>query len=354
VTEIRPFEEADLPRVADLLAVAFPTSYGPAGWERFLRVTLLESPWPDSELPSLVACDDDGTAFGFIGTNVRRATFEGRPIRLAYTAHLALAPGSGRAPFGAFLLRRALEGPQDATITDTANETVLRVWESLNGRLEPLRSLSWMHVLRPLAWMARGGAAAARRTGVRALLPVVAVPLRPMLPRAVAPRTWSRTDSRNAEPLEASTFLRHLDDVAPVARLRLAYDADFLEWLFDAIGRAEGDRATVLRRVVRRDGRVLGWWICRVQDGGVGRVVQVMCRPRDGEEVLADLFAGAAGQGVVVLSGRVEPHLAEALRHHGCVMGPGNRHLVHAREPDLLDALCVSSGLSVFDGEWWY
>jgi hypothetical protein len=354
VIDIRPFEDADLPRVADLLAAALPSAYGPAGWERFLRVTLLQSPWPDSDLPSLVACDEDATVFGFIGTNVRHATFDGGPIRLAYTAHLALAPGSRRSPVGAFLLRRALEGPQDATITDTANETVLQVWESLGGRLEPLRSLSWMHVLRPLAWMARGGAAAARRTGVSALLPVVAVPLRPILPRAVVPPTWSRTDSGSAEPLEASTFLHHLDDVAPPARLRLAYDAEFLEWLFDALSRAEGDSAPVLRRLVRRDGRVLGWWICRVQRGGVGRVVQVMCRPRDGDEVLADLFAGAAGQGVVVLSGRVEPHLAEALRHHGCVIGPGNRHLVHARDPGVLEALFTSSGLSVFDGEWWY
>ena len=317
-------------------------------------MTLLESPWPDSEIPSLVACDDDGTVFGFIGTNVRRATFDGRPIRLACTAHLALAPDSRRTPVGVFLLRRVLVGPQDATITDTANEAVRRIWESLGGRAEPLRCLAWMHVLRPLAWMARAGTAAARRTGVHALLPVVAVPLRPILPRAVAPPTWSRTNSRSAEPLETSTLLHHLDHVAPPARLRLAYDAEFLEWLFDALGRAAGDGATVLRRVVRRDGRVLGWWVCRVQHGGVGRVMQVMCRRRDGEEVLADLFAGAARQGVVVLSGRVEPHLAEALRHHGCVIGPGNRHLVHARDPGLLDALCTSSGLSVFDGEWWY
>ena len=354
MTEIRPFEDADLPRVADLLAAAFPTTYGPAGWERFLRVTLLESPWPDSEIPSLVACDDDGAVFGFIGTNVRRATFDGRPIRLAYTAHLALAPDSRRTPFGAFLLRRALEGPQDATITDTANETVL---PGLGvARRSPRAAALPLVDARPAPAGVDGPrrAAAARRTGVRALLPVVAVPLRPMLPRAVAPPTWSRTDSRSAEPLEASTFLRHLDDVAPPARLRLAYDAEFLEWLFDALGRAAGDGATVLRRVVRRDGRVLGWWVCRVQHGGVGRVMQVMCRRRDGEEVLADLFAGAAGQGVVVLSGRVEPHLAEALRHHGCVIGPGNRHLVHARDPGLLEALCTSSGLSVFDGEWWY
>ena len=82
-------------------------------------------------------------------------------------------------------------------------------------------------------------------------------------------------------------------------------------------------------------------------------MLQALCRPADAETVLGELFVVAAAQGAAVVTGRVEAHLAEALRHHRCVMGPGGRHMIHASDPDLLVAL-RSSGFTVLDGEWWY
>ena len=46
VTEIRPLQHADLPRVADLLATMFPV-WTAHVWQQFLRATLLENPWTD-------------------------------------------------------------------------------------------------------------------------------------------------------------------------------------------------------------------------------------------------------------------------------------------------------------------
>ena len=352
MTEIRPLDEGDLPRVADLLAAALPDSWPPQAWRRLLRSTLLESPSADPDLPSLVWCDDGGVLRGFIALNVRRATFDGRPVRLACSSHLAIDAESRGTPAGAFLLRAALQGAQDATFTDTAGPPVRALWESLGGRCEPLRSLQWMQVLRPARWFMRSGIAGAQRQRVRLLVPVSAVPLRPLLPSAIAPRTWRTTEPAPDGLLDVEAFVEHVDRTAPPARLRPRYDHDYVAWLFQELEAAADPSATVLRRLVRRRGRVVGWYVCRIDGRGGGRVLQVLCRPPDAEEVLADLFAAAAAQGAVVLAGRVEPHLSEALYRHDCVIGMANRHLVHAREPELLEAF-GSSSLTLLDGEWW-
>jgi hypothetical protein len=54
----------------------------------------------------------------------------------------------------------------------------------------------------------------------------------------------------------------------------------------------------------------------------------------------------------VSLAGRVERTSPSALHRHDCVLGMANRHLVHANEPELLEAF-GSSGLTILDGEWW-
>jgi hypothetical protein len=353
VTAVRPLRDADLPRVAALLAQAFPDSWSAQGWQRFLQATLVESPWADPALPSLVACSDDGTIGGFIAANVLRATFDGVPIRVACAAHLAVEPSSRGSMAGPLLLRALLRGSQDATITDTANATVRRIWQTLRGETDPLRSLAWMQPLGPMRWLGRAAAAAARRCNVRELLPVTALPLHALAPAKVVTPTWQDVPVPPVELLDASTYVAEAGSVTPRARIVPIRDAAYFAWLLGEVAATAGVGAEILHRVVRRRGRVVGWFVCRMDRSGTCRVLQVLCRPADAETVLGELFVVAAAQGAAVVTGRVEAHLGEALRHHRCVMGPGGRHMIHASDPDVLVAL-RSSGFTVLDGEWWY
>jgi hypothetical protein len=350
---IRPFQPADLPAVAELLASAFPVAWSAQTWSRMLSATLFESPWADSRFPSYVNQDAAAGITGFIAGNVLRAQADGHDITLICAAHLAVAPSTRGQAAGPFLLRTLLNGPQDATITDSAAPTVRRLWSALGGRTDPLRSLRWMQVVRPAAWVGRAAATVARGRSPHALVPVHAVPLRPLAPAAFATRTWSRTGAETQELLRVDDFVSHAPEVAPASRVRLTYDVDFVQWLFGEQQKLAGADVTVLRRIIRRRGRIVGWFLCEIGVDGVGRVLQVKCRQRDAEHLLGELFAGAAAEGAVVLSGRVEPHLADALHSHDCVIGKGNLHLLHAKDPVILEAL-ASSDLSVFDGEWWF
>ena len=60
-------------------------------WATSSQSTLLDSPWADPELPSLVAIDGNEIV-GMIGSNVRRMRFDDRPVRMVCSAHLLSHP----------------------------------------------------------------------------------------------------------------------------------------------------------------------------------------------------------------------------------------------------------------------
>src|SRR4051812_50177227 len=87
---IRPFERGDLGGVAALLRAHLVPA--PAtDLERFLTATLLEDPWADPELPSLVA-EQAGAVVGFIARQPRRLELDGEPLAAAVCSHLTVAP----------------------------------------------------------------------------------------------------------------------------------------------------------------------------------------------------------------------------------------------------------------------
>ena len=107
MTDIRPFERADVEGVLALLEARLPW------WthdESFLEQTLIDSPWADPELPSLVAVDDEGGILGFIGSQARRLKLDDRELRGICCAHLAVSSDPRAGPAGALLLRRLLSG----------------------------------------------------------------------------------------------------------------------------------------------------------------------------------------------------------------------------------------------------
>src|SRR5688572_32892498 len=132
---IRPFRRSDLPAVAELyesVARSGKREPPPHLADYFAR-TFFDCPWTDAEIPSLVYQDERGGLLGFLGSHVRRARLDGRLIRVAYGSQLVVDPQARARAVGAMLFRTHLQGPQDATLTDGANEIVRRMWGASGG-----------------------------------------------------------------------------------------------------------------------------------------------------------------------------------------------------------------------------
>jgi hypothetical protein len=96
-----------------------------------------------------------------------------------------------------------------------------------------------------------------------------------------------------------------------------------------------------LRKMAVRNGNqeLIGWYLYYLNPGGVSRVLQVIARPGSFEKVLHHLFYHAWRKGVVALCGRVEPHNLRGLSDSHCMLFWGSWMLLHARTPELLQAV---------------
>jgi hypothetical protein len=356
MAEIRRLERADLPQVANLYEhVARSGSWeAPAGLARYFEETFLDYPWSDPEIPSLVYADD-GKIAGFLGSNVRRFTFDGTPIRLAISGQLVTDPSVRNRAAGAFLLKQFLDGPQDLTITDTASDTARRIWEGLGGETLHIGSIGWARVFSPLrsVWDFR-----TRRGGGR-LTPVV----RPVLSAVDAASSLVAGRALGVEKPEGSTEVltadamgEHLGAVAKTYRLRPAYDdRDGTTWLLDQMARVR-PRGELIARLVRgSDARAQGWFVYYHRPGGIAQTLGVAAAPNDVGDVLDALLADARERGAVAVQGRIEPHLLEPLAERRCLFHKsGYLPLIHSRRPELLHA--IHSGRALLTrvaGEWW-
>lgn len=111
-----------------------------------------------------------------------------------------------------------------------------------------------------------------------------------------------------------------------------------------------------LRRALVRSaaGEALGWYIAYFPRGKVGEVLQVVASESTISAVLNRLFADAAKDGVIGLSGRLDPKLVQAYSDAHCMLSRrGPLVLAHARDPALMDLLRRGEAfLSRLDGEW--
>lgn len=359
MTRVRPCEPEDVPAVASLFErVSRSGSRIPAaGLAGYFERTLFGSPWRDPELPSFVF-ELDGAIVAFIGVHVRRVLFDGRPLRMVYTAQLVSDPDAPGRPGGALLLRRALSGPQDLTI-GSAGMDVSRMWESLGGRVLPLTSVSWAKVFGPARWMGNTALARAGRASWRPY----ARPLLSFIDR-VGARTlggeWqalepsSRRTATRSEPLTPSDVLTHLPRLAPDARLRPDYDEPFLTWLFLEMAAVTGLGTLAARLVHDAEDRVLGWYVAHLHPRHPSRVLQIVASEADADRVVDHLFKDARLSGTPVLQGRLEPLLFRTLWERRCQLWWGNRDLLHSRDQNLITATLLGKSIVTrMDGEAW-
>ncbi|ADB53722.1 GNAT family N-acetyltransferase [Conexibacter woesei] len=354
MVRIRAITQDDMPQVVSLARSEFP-SYARVSRERqttFMQSVMLDHPWVDPEIPSLVAVDDDERVVGLIAAHVRRIRFGDRRLRAAVCSHFVVDRQHRSGPTGLRLLRQLFGQPQDLTFSDTATDAVARMWAHLGGGDDAYRSFEWMQVFRPASWIA--DLARRRLSGQsvdRQLTPVGAIPF-----HAAGTRITGRAEpnalATRTEQLTAAALMPHLDAIVGGWSLRLDYDAAFLDWVFPALEQRAA--ATVVRRIVFAGERPLGWFAYLLNPGGCGRVVQLVASERHAAAVLAALFEDARERGSVALSGRAERSFDEALRARVIVLGYGDRFVWHTRDRELGAAIPTrASLLSRLDGEWW-
>lgn len=346
---IRPLERADLPEVVGLMGSLLP---GPAHDEDFLAATLLEHPWADAELPSLVAAEGDGAITGFIAAQPRRLLFGERPIRAVCCSHLVVSEGSRSGATGALLMRRLLSGPQELTFSDTANDIVLRIWRAFGGHADHARACDWMLVLHPGRWLLAVLRTAARHERLwRELMPVGSLPAQAAGPRLLRRAFPPPESDISGEPAAPADVVECLPELMRGMQLRPDYDEPYLSHVFRLLGAREGP---VTCRLVRRSGQPVGWHASVLRPGGASRVLHVSALEREREAVFGELVAHARERGSAALAGRLEPHLVAPLRRRAAALGFARQPIFHARDPELRAALTTGSSLLTrLDGEWY-
>ncbi|HYI37898.1 MAG TPA: GNAT family N-acetyltransferase [Thermoleophilaceae bacterium] len=349
MSRVVPLEREHLPAVADLYQreVRMSSHPPPAGLVPYFERTLLDHPWADPELRSLVFEADDGAVLGFFGCHVRRLLLDGRPIRMVCAGQLVTHPSARRRGVGAILVRDLLGGPQDLSITDGATGEVAAIWERLGGRTRFPESIVWTRVLRParfagLALENRGRQRAAR----------LMAPLSEAVDR-VARRRSASDSTDSPEELTVPLLLAEADGLAHGARIRPAYDEAYLEWVFREMASVQA-RGELVRHAVRRQERVVGSYVAYLPHRGLGQVMQIAATARGLDDVLEDLFDHADRRGVSALQGRLEPRLFEALSRRRCLLRYSERALMHSRDAEVQKAVAEDGALLTrMDGEWW-
>jgi len=353
VSSIRPLERADLGGVTELFerTVRSGRSEPPPGLAGYFERTLLDHPWADSEIPSLVYEAGDGRILGFIGSHVRRLVFDGRRIRMGCAGQLVSDPEQRRLAIGARLLRSYMSGPQDLTITDGATAVVHEMWSHLGGYAAHPGSLVWTRLLRPGRavgdrWLERRGSERWRRVA-RAAWPVLDAPATPVT------RPSEAAADVEIEELTPRALIEHRPEVLGDARLWVDYDEPFLEWLFGEMA-AVRTRGQLTGRLLRQDDRVLGWYVVYMRPRGLSQVMQVAATKGELGTVLDRLFADAWRGGAAALEGRLEPALYEPIYRRRCVLRYSTRALFRSGDPELAAAISLGrSALTRLDGEWW-
>ena len=352
----RPLAASDLAAVGALFLrqLGKPGIESAADAAELLRRTLVDDPWADESIPSLVSVAPDGAIVGFIGSSVRHVRLDGEPLRAAYASHLVADPSFPNRTIGFFLLRAFVRGPQDITLTDTATPQARALWMGLGGA--PLHNLAtgWLQALRPVSAAAavgrdHGGRGAIFAQALGVLAPLVDRATGRFAGDARAPRPETVAD----DPLTPQDVLEHLAECARPASLVPDYDETFLAWVFGQLA-GENARGSARFRIVRVRGAVVGWYIYYLNPGGLCRVLQVMTRERHSDLVIGELYRDAFAGGAAALYGRLEPHTSEAILRRGALLRPLPRAVMHSRNPGAVDALLRgSSALSWLDGEPW-
>ncbi len=353
---VRPLEERDIPRVAELHEAAFRKTAQTSSLSRRTRLSqlLLQHPWRAESLPSWVFQESGGNVVGCLGVIPRPMWFNGRKILAAVSHSFVVEPGSRSTLAAMELAKRFFAGPQDLSLAE-GGDASRRIWMAVGGSVSLLYGLCWTRPLQP----SRYALSFLRNRG---LSPALGWMLRPLcrLVDALAPLTAKSFRLRESAVAPAELDARALSEsVSEFTRdrsLRPRYDEDACEWLLNTLAQ-EREHGTLQKTQIRNAQReTIGWCLYYANPGGINTVIQVGAKPGCVEQVLDHIFHCAKQQGAVAVSGQVDPAFFSVLARKDCLFhhDGGSWMLVHSRHSELMQAIHRGDAfLTRLEGEWW-
>jgi hypothetical protein len=353
---VRDLEREDLPAVAQLFQKTFRKSeHTPPSLVAHLHEILFAHPWQDSDLPSKILVSESGRIQGFIGVFPGRLELGGQSLRAAFAGSLMVENPEANPLAGARLIRAFLAGPQDLSLTETANATALGMWQKLSLPFDVGYSLNWLRVFRPattaVRLMEKNVGAARVFKPMASVADIIAANTRlstlRFQPQSRTPRIRFREATR-AEFRDATLILK---DQFP---LRPQWDIPSLDWLIDQASQKRQFGTPFWRVGETRTGGFAGAYAYFGRAGSLGWLLQALCSPDAAGDLVEDLFAHADAAGCAGLRGAGHPWLTPELITRKTSFHGRAFYLAHARDQSLLEPIrsgrALISGLA---GESW-
>lgn len=353
---VRALEASDVGEVARLFQKTFidARTPAPAGLAQCLDEIFLRHRWQSDDVRSQVFIDDDAQLKGFVGVLPLRLQHRNKPMLAAVLGSL-MAEGREVNPLiGARLLRAALQGGQDISISESANPLTQKMWELVGGTTLANYSLNWIRVFRPMALpfsLAAGRHAGLARAGATLVSPVDLV-LNKMRSNPFASASLPEPALPDEE-VSADEFAEALPALTERYALRPDWDSATLRWQLHHA--AVKERFGNLRcYLLRKGNRTVGGYLYYGRPGGIGFVLQTVALPKHEFAVISSMLSRAASGGCTAVRGRAQPEFLDALMRHHALMFHRSSMVVHAKDTGLLTTLRAGDGLITgLAGETW-
>ncbi len=144
MSEVRPLAADDIAAVTALYyrILRKGKTTPPAALAAYFRAFYLDGPYRDPEIPALVHVNDDGRVNGFVGVHSVPYLLGERRLRAAFCGALMSEDHESDPLAGARLLKAFISGPQDVSLSETANVISETMWTKLRGKAIPATASS--------------------------------------------------------------------------------------------------------------------------------------------------------------------------------------------------------------------
>jgi hypothetical protein len=356
MSEVRPLSANDVEAVTALYyrILRRGKAAPPAALADYVRSFYLDGPFRDPEIPALVHVDDRGRVSGFVGVHSVPYLIGERRIRAAFCGALMSEDHDSDPLAGARLLKAFVGGPQDISLSETANVISETMWSRLRGKTIPGYSFEWFRVFRPAGFA--HAFASEKSPLLRNLAPVARLIDRTLsskssLGRLAPAPTPAGLVLENADYAGFADALRKL---SAGKQVRPDWDSGYLDHVLSnavikpAFGQAH------MGLVKTKSGEPIGAFLYHLKPGGIGRALQVEGLPGRLGPVMDLMFAHAHDMGAAGLRGRSSPELIEAATGRHMIMATVSSTVVHSKDPAIAEAfLSGSSMLTGLAGERW-